>query len=62
MKTCAPTCAPWQASKLVSELTMPGCQGTRRENPLEGVGPGGKLVLSADCGGTTTRYALSPWS
>ncbi len=38
---------------------MPGCQGTRRVDPLEGVGPGGKLVLSADCGGTTTRYALS---
>lgn len=32
--------------------------GTRRVDPLEGVGPGGKLVLSADCGGTTTRLML----
>ena len=32
-------------------------QGARRIDPLEGVGPGVKLVLSADCGGTTTRYA-----
>lgn len=30
-------------------------QGTRTRDPLQGVPAGGKLVLSADCGGTTTR-------
>ncbi|CAK9012882.1 unnamed protein product [Durusdinium trenchii] len=32
--------------------------GTRTRDPLQGVPAGGKLVLSADCGGTTTRLML----